>query len=74
MLRTFVCALLQLAVVRGLLHEVQDGLGEAFIGDGPGYSWLASGSKRVVRWHLPAVACPDMALESVESTTDVVRG
>lgn len=36
-LLTFVRALLELTVVRGLLNEIQDGLGEGLISDGPSY-------------------------------------
>lgn len=37
-LPTFVRTLLELTVVRGLLNEIKDGLGEGLIGNGPSYS------------------------------------
>lgn len=33
--RTFVCALLQHPIVTGLLDQVEDGLGEGLVGEGP---------------------------------------
>lgn len=37
-LPTFVRALLELTVVRGLLNEIKDGLGEGLVGNGPSCS------------------------------------
>lgn len=40
-LLTFVRALLELTVMRGLLNEIKDGLGEGLVGDGPSYSCVS---------------------------------
>lgn len=49
---TFVSALLKLSVMTGLLHEVQDVLGEALIGQGPScQSEVVSISSSAIRNH-----------------------
>lgn len=45
----FVGALFQLAVVRGLLHEVEDFLREGLVGDGPGRGFVGHVELCVVR-------------------------
>lgn len=40
--RTFVSTLLELAVVRGLLDEVEQFSSQSFICDGPGYMYIIS--------------------------------
>lgn len=69
----FVGALLELPVVRRLLNEVEDVLGERFVGDGPSYLFSSSvvAFKHVFFFSssysrdLPAFCSPDMALGGV---------
>lgn len=50
---TFVGALFQLAVMRSLLDEIEEGLGEGFVGEGPCYIvFLVSLSARFVRYDI----------------------
>lgn len=48
----FVSALLQLLVVGSLLDDIEDILGEGFVGDGPGYFHSKLGSSDLEMWEI----------------------